>query len=53
MLSNEELMQVKGGALSGAIIDAMVNMMNTIFDLGRALGTSIRRVISKKYCKMN
>lgn len=53
MLSNEELMEVKGGGLSGAIIEAMVTMMNAIFDLGRSLGSSIKRVVSKKYCKMN
>lgn len=53
MLSNEELMEIKGGSVTGALVSALVTLMNSIFDLGRSLGSSIKRVVSKKYCKMN
>lgn len=50
MLSENELMQIKGGSLSGPVINAFIEIYNKIFDLGRSFGTLIKRVVKKKYC---
>ena len=50
MLSNDELMMVKGGGLSGPVINAIVGLYNKIYDLGRSFGTLINRVVKKNYC---
>lgn len=51
MLTDKDLLLVKGGALSGAIIDAAVNFLNTIYNFGKSLGSSIYRVVTGNYCK--
>ena len=51
MLSDEELLCVKGGAASGAIIEAITKLMDAIFNYGRSLGSSIKRIITKNYCQ--
>lgn len=51
MLKDEDLLLVKGGSLSGALVDAVINLMKSIFNYGRSLGSTIKRVVSKNYCK--
>lgn len=51
-LSQDELFLVKGGAFSAAFISAVVRAFTTIMDFGRKIGSSIRRGISKNYCKL-
>ena len=50
MLGNEELMTVKGGSISGAVIEAAIKLMNSVYNLGRIFGSSIKRVVTKNYC---
>ncbi len=50
MLSNEELMEVKGGAISGAVLDSVIKIMDKIFEIGASLGDSLTRLFSKKSC---
>ena len=50
-MSNEELMLVKGGGLTGTILNALSRAVTTIFELGQAFGSSLRRAISGKSCK--
>ncbi len=52
MLNNEELLMIKGGSITGALIDSVTKMMEKIYDLGRSLGSSIRRLVSGKTCKI-
>lgn len=45
-----ELKKVRGGSISASYITAIVRGINTIIDLGRSLGTVIRRVQTGKLC---
>lgn len=51
-LNNDELMEIKGGTnwLSGSFISSIVRAGNTLLDMGRSLGTSIRRIFSGNVC---
>lgn len=54
LLTQEELMEVKGGTnfLSGSFISSLVRAGNTLLDMGRSLGTSIRRIFSGNVCEL-
>lgn len=49
-LTIEEAKKIKGGSLSGAVVNAFIGCFNTFADIGRALGSSIRRLVSKNLC---
>ena len=49
-MREEELNQIYGGAFSAALINAISRGFNTIYELGRSLGTSLKMIISKKKC---
>lgn len=53
MISNNELIEIKGGAykITAALLSSLSRGINTILNLGQTLGSAIRRIISKKYCK--
>ncbi len=50
MLSNEELLLVKGGSWSGVIIEQLLKVADKIFEYGRIVGTNLRRLVNKTYC---
>ena len=41
-MKDEELANISGG-LNGTIINAISRLLNTLYDLGRAVGSVIRR----------
>lgn len=44
MLEKEELLQIVGGInITGTLINALYKGINTIMDIGRSLGSAIRR----------
>lgn len=49
-LDNEQLANINGGAISGTILQYVSKITTTIFEIGRALGSSIRRVESDSIC---
>jgi len=49
-LEKHELINVSGGGLTATYINAASRAINTILDLGRTVGTSIRRAISRSWC---
>ncbi len=49
-LSKQELLEISGGAISGSLINALIRGIGTILDLGRSLGTAIRRIQTKQFC---
>lgn len=49
-LSKNELLSIEGGAISAAYLTAIVRGVNALLDLGRSLGTAIRRVIAGSIC---
>ncbi len=49
-LSRNELLNVYGGTISATLINAIVKGFSVIVDLGKALGSAIRRAVSGKTC---
>lgn len=49
-LNRNELLNVYGGTISATLINAIVKGFSVIVDLGKALGSSIRRAVSGKTC---
>lgn len=48
----QELYEIKGGIkFSVSFINYLSKAMNTLLELGRSLGTAIRRISSKKVCR--
>ncbi len=52
-LAKEELLEVQGGAISAAIVTALLKGVGIIVDLGRNLGSAIRRLTSKNVCPIS
>ena len=48
-LTKKELNEINGGA-SGALFTSVIRGAELILELGRSLGSSIRRFITKQYC---
>ena len=54
-LNDKELMSIEGGAsnwLTAAFVNATARAINTVLDVGRSLGSAIRRVFSGKVCSV-
>jgi hypothetical protein len=53
-LNKNELRELYGGlSISGTIITAFTNGIKTIFEMGRSLGSSIRRLSERKLCEIS
>lgn len=52
-LTVQEAASIKGGvSITGSIITAANAVIKTLLDVGRALGTAIRRFKNKKVCEL-
>lgn len=49
---NELLLIVGGINVTGTLINSLVRGINSLLDLGRSLGTAIRRVTTGKICPL-
>lgn len=49
-LTTKELEQIKGGSISAALFNAIARLTNTIYEIGRGVGSSLRRIITKTLC---
>lgn len=51
-LNDEELYMIKGGSslLTGTFINAVTRLFGTLYEIGRAIGSSISRYYSGNYC---
>lgn len=50
-LSKNEMKSIKGGGtISGSLFSALAKGFNVFVDMGRALGSSIRRLVSNNMC---
>ncbi len=50
-LDNKQLLNIVGGInITGAFLNYLVKGINSILDLGRSVGTAIRRITSKNIC---
>ena len=51
ILENKELVNINGG-IAATTINYFCKLVNTVFDIGRALGSAIRRVESDNICSL-
>ncbi len=53
-LSKLELLEIKGGEITvtATLINALARGISVLFDLGKAVGSSIRRAITKTTCTL-
>jgi hypothetical protein len=52
-LTNKELKMIIGGAtISGTLINSLIKGINSLLDVGRYFGSSIRRLIGKSACPL-
>lgn len=49
-LNDNEMSQVSGGAITSAVINAIVGVIEVILELGEKTGSSIRRMFSGDVC---
>lgn len=53
-LNKNELKEIDGGlSITGTIINAFTESIKTIYDIGRSLGNSIRRLKEGKLCEIS
>ena len=52
-LKNKELKQIKAGAsISASLINSLVRGYNSFLDIGRYLGSSVRRIVGGNVCPL-
>ena len=53
-LSNKELLNIDGGAsfYTAAFINAAARGISTVMEVGRSLGSAIRRLVNGKWCSI-
>lgn len=52
-LSNKDLKKIKAGAtFSATLINSLIRGFNSFMDIGRYLGSSIRRMVSGNSCPL-
>lgn len=50
-LSDNQLIYIKGGAgLNSSMLNALIRTVSTLFTLGQAVGSAIKRGTTKRYC---
>ena len=50
-LKNEEMRKVKGGAgVTATMLNAVIRTVATMFSMGQAIGSAIRRISGGNYC---
>lgn len=52
-LNDNEMFKINGGALTSSFINAINSVINTLYELGKETGSSLRRLTSGKYCPIN
>lgn len=53
LLTNNELKEINGGLnLTASLISSAIRGLNSLLDLGRSLGTAIRRIRYGKMCSL-
>ena len=53
-LKDKELMNIDGGAnwLTATFFNSVARVLSTIMDVGKSLGSSIRRISNGSYCSI-
>lgn len=51
-LTNKQLLKVRGGSLSATMLNALAKGAGLLFEIGQAVGSAIRRAITKTTCTL-
>ncbi len=51
-LTKKELLNIVGGGLTASMLNAFIRGVNTILDLGRSVGSGIRRISNGSLCSV-
>ncbi len=51
-LDKKDLLNVEGGAINSSLISTLVKGSSVFLEIGRSLGSSFRRFISSRTCKL-
>jgi hypothetical protein len=49
-LKEKELINISGGILSGTLVNAAISAARILLELGRSVGSAIRRFVLGIYC---
>ena len=49
-LNDQQLIKVQGGAFNSTILNSISKAVSTIFSLGQAVGSALRRIKTRNYC---
>jgi len=52
-LPDQEMASISGGGLTSSIINAINNVINTLYELGKETGSALRRLTNNQYCPIN
>ncbi|MBQ8219218.1 MAG: hypothetical protein IJZ79_05640 [Bacilli bacterium] len=52
-LKEKELLEIQGGGITSAWLNAISKAVTTLYDLGKATGSALRRIISGATCPIN
>lgn len=53
MLTEEILIEVKGGGISATLLNSLSRFMDTLYSLGQTIGSTLKRLVSKNVCKIS
>lgn len=51
-LTDSELKMISGGAITASLINALARGISVLFELGQAVGSAIKRAITKTTCTL-
>ena len=49
-LSKKELNEINGGSISGTLVTSIIRGISQIYEIGRGIGSAIRRFVTKRFC---
>ena len=49
-LKQVEMQSVIGGAIASSMINAITKAVNTVYNLGKQVGSGFRRIVKNQYC---
>ena len=49
-LTKEELKEINGGSIPGALVTSIIRGIGQIYEIGRGIGSAIRRFVTKRFC---
>ena len=51
ILEYQELSKIRGGvSITATLLNSFARMIGSIYDIGNNLGSSIRRIVEKRFC---